>query len=659
MTHWGRGYSKIQEIDRKKEELEAKRAELERARDLKKQEDLNLRKAKHSRVVAEQGERDEKARLDTEAEEKEHVESTADSLRKKLHASDDDDNREELEKLSNEELERELEQEALDFEREQNDLEEENLDPDDGADDLEGQKVVAKHLEEQWKELQENLKGMPDDSEKLPEQLEQLQEYGEQNEVMLEDLDRDAKRDADKNGKHKKWKEGLRPGRMQKIAKQMDERAEVLRNRVHEKKLDKADEAMSKVEKWAKKLMKKHEEKEAKTGDEDINGAAPGAYEDDQLKNMASEVKQREKRLKTELLQADDEEGYRQAKALEEYSLQVQKQVASLEQSAKDQKVKRSAQEQKDHDSAIDYFQNELINIEAEAVRIEQGFERRRLRREAVVMSKAANELDANPNVKNLKHGKRVMSDVKNVLDTEWQLLKSAKDTKDSSKQHHLSQNLAEKANEFRRDSHKLVNEAEANHFDSLDAKSSAEKASRQLYRDAKGMKKVAQDLENSNLRRDISGAGHNVDLASAKVRDKKEFQAIRPKWEKVHQDVGELDSAIGENNWKKEMDVSKKTVEDIQALEQGALELEQELQKPTIPLSPETRRQYITAIKDMRGHASVLRKYVKGTTADVSDKARRQVKRLKHEEEEVLEVQGNTLKKLTPLLKGRPPPRV
>ncbi len=61
--------------------------------------------------------------------------------------------------------------------------------------------------------------------------LEDLQELGEQNEVYLDELERDAKKNS------KKWKEGARPAKLNKLAHEMDLAAEALRKRYSEKRL--------------------------------------------------------------------------------------------------------------------------------------------------------------------------------------------------------------------------------------------------------------------------------------------------------------------------------------------------------------------------------------------------------------------------------------
>lgn len=621
--------AKLADIERKQQLLVEKRRELEQAKELEKKASLEAREAAHRRRVAEQAEAEEKKKFDAVAHEKEAVKGEADSLRSRWH-DEEDDHREDLEKLSTEELHRRLREDEAEFEREQRGLEDENLDGDsDEGKDLAEQKKVAKTLEEQWKDLQKVL------SEEAPlankketaKQLERLEELGETNEVFLEDLNRDARKNMTGRGTGGgRWKERERPQRMQKLVKRMDEEAEVLRSKVNEKELDDSDKIVAQIQKDVKKLAEKHRAKQG--------GGARGDRPDvteDRLGNMADEVAERERRLKLELLQADDMEAFAQAKALEEYALAVQKQVAHLEQIARNGTANMTPEELKEHQDAMHHFEQELVNIETHAQDIERGFERRQMRREAVLMAKAANALHDNKEMAKLGHSEKVYNRVKGVLRTESDLLNSMHGA-DTAEQKRLSSELGVQSKELEDDSEKLQKEADAGHFKELNSKVIAEAVAKAMKDTADRMASAAHNIEESEVRREIRGEGHNIDLADAKVHNDPQFVKVDPALHKVHDDVAKLDQVIGEGDLKAEFDASKKTAEDILALEEGAKQLEDDLTSGKFPLSTEQRQGYMDAIKQMRGHADSLRKYVKGVSEDVKEKAQRKVAQLKRE---------------------------
>jgi len=606
---------KLEELDKKQEDIERKRAQVLKAQKLKEEREMDFRRERHAHRVAETAAEEEKARLEHETEEKGHVQKEADELRKRAR-SDEDDHRDYLESLSDEELQKQLREEAEEFEREQADLNEEDLDGEE-SEDLNKQKQVGKNLEDQWKKVVDilgNEDSDPEAKKKAPKALERMEEFGEQNEVFLEDLARDAKRN--KNGK---WKEGTRPDRMQKLAHDLDERAEVLRQRYDERQLDDSQDILKKIKKDTAELMRKHAEEHGE----------PGAYQDERLRNMVDSVEQREKRLKLELLQADDMEAYAMAKALEEYSQEVQNQVADLERLAKSNETRLSPDDVKQHKEAMDYFERELQSIEAQAQEIEAGFERRAMRRQAVLMSKAANKLNDSPQLKKLKHGSKVLKDVDGILRSESDLLQDMK-AGDKQRQHEHSEQLKEQSEEFEEDTGRLREEARAARFETPDEQSEARQVAKSLDDTAHNMQQVADNIGHSNDRREIRNEAHHIDLAAAKVRDAKPMQKLRKDWSKVHDDAKELDNDIQKEDWDAELATSKKAVEDIMALEKGAKDLEAELKRPKTPLTRAQRQQYMDAIKEMRGHAEILRNSVKNVRADIEEKAEKKAKHIK-----------------------------
>lgn len=72
-------------------------------------------------------------------------------------------------------------------------------------------------------------------------------------------------------------------------------------------------------------------------------------------------------------------------------------------------------------------FQNELMGVEAEAMSIEKGLQRRALRQSAVDMSTDANRLSGSAAEK-LRHGNKSYADVEDALKTEGDLLQAMKE---------------------------------------------------------------------------------------------------------------------------------------------------------------------------------------------------------------------------------------
>ncbi len=624
--------------------LEAKKAELrvaedkERAARTKKEEaERKFKEEAESRAKKEEVKEKARQDYDEKAAVKKELEDEARELRKKkrkhskrnprghavrdeeeeegksnLHAGEDDvkEQQEYLSTLSDDELKKEMSDEAREFAKERKDLMLENLDPSD-QEDLAHEVNKSALFVDQIEKAQH-----AESPAAKQEALERVEELGEQNEVFLEDLHRDAK-----INKGHKWKEGKRPRRMEKLAKQIDTRAEVLRSRVDVQKLAESSENLEQnVVKAANTI-----------GDPDFAN---------RVSEFAESLQEQETSEKRDLEEGEDDRAYRRAKALEEFSQNVQQQVAELERITSKREL--SPEEKREHDKVLNVLEKELVNIENEAQAIEKGLERRAMRHNAVEMSKDVNELAASVSAKGLKHSDKVVHDVTGILGTESKLITAMKDpaknAQDVATQDKLAEELQQQNEELEDDARHLYDEANAANFGKLDEKLDAQRVAQGLRDTAGAMDQKALDIEHDESRREIRDAAQNVDKAAQKLKGKPLFAKVQPVEEKVMDDARVLDNVVAEENWDEEATMSDKTLHDIVDLEKGAEDLEKELAKSAGEMTPEDIRQYKEAILEMRGHAESLKKLAQGVKEDVKHKA-------KHEGEKLKE-------KLKPLLK-------
>lgn len=264
-----------------------------------------------------------------------------------------------LASLPDDVLEKQLSEEASEFDRHRRELADEHLEGDDKK-DLERELGRAEELASQTK-LVLNMKGAKENAA----MMERLQEVGEQNEVFLEDLKRDAYRDS-KKPVHK-WKEGQRPAIMEKLVHQMDTRAEVLRHRSEKKRLEEESQALNVPDSLAQLT---HDEPFAKQVSLSVG-------------ELQSEMS-REERL---MDQGDEGLALKQATALEEYARAVQEQVQELERNLA-ANPDMPPDEKKEHEKVLSLLEKELVSIEGTAADIERAYERRQMRLDTVDLTK-------------------------------------------------------------------------------------------------------------------------------------------------------------------------------------------------------------------------------------------------------------------------------
>ena len=513
----------------------------------------------------------------------------------------DKENFDHLSSLTDEELKRQMDQEMSEFKREQNELQLEKLNPDD-AEDLKLEKQAAEQFVGQYEEVQ-NRSGV---AKQIG--LEQMQEFGEQNEVRLKDLDHDAHQNLGR-----KWKEGERPRRMQKLAEQVDLRAEVLRNRKDVQDLQRSQGVLNNVQSLARATQ-------------DIPFS-------NKVRNMVEPVEQREKREQAALEAGREEEALKQAQALEEYAVQVQMQVEELERITVGRNM--TPEEKKEHNEVLAILEKELVNIENEARNIEQGLSRRELRHHAVDVSQEANELHKNKPAMALKGGKKAYEDAAQILKTESDLLQAMKQ-QDFSEEEKLSRELAKENQDLEDDSKYLRGQAVAFNFKDTDNKVDAERVARELRRTGDSMKKNSHAIERDEMQRKIRNFKLNINSGENKIKGLKPFVPLSDSVNKVMRDADALNAALGSGDWDDEDKAVAKVHEDIATLDARAAEMEVELAKAGHESEKEA---YWQAIKEMRGHADELRKFAEHVRDAAQQKARDEVKRLEEKHHDLLPV--------------------
>jgi hypothetical protein len=389
--------------------------------------------------------------------------------------------------LSDEELEKQLNDETAEFEKQRADLGEEHLQGADAA-DLKKEMDQAHELMAQATKIKSmNMKG----AKEAAEAYERLQELGEQNEVSLEDLQRDVKQ---KGGKG--WKEGSRPAVMKKLVKQMDTRAEVLRHRGEKKRLQESEGKLKNVQ--------------------DLAHLTHDAPFEKQVKAVTEELQSEEKREERLMDQGDDEQALKQAQALEEYARTVQEQVEELERAVKGKAM--STDEKKEHDEVLRLLEQELVNVEGAATAIEQGYERRQMRLNTVEFSKQGNELQSEQETKKLKHRTPVYQRVEGMLNTEANLLVAMKEHNVTG-QEELAQDLEQENKQIEEDAQLLRDEAESHKYGTLQEQLDAERVANELRRNADQMLNTALLIEHEDERRRLLEEARKLGSAANNIQ--------------------------------------------------------------------------------------------------------------------------------------------
>lgn len=563
-------------------------------------------------------ERLEEARhgFEEEKKDREAYEHESERLRRKLWDKSDQQKLEDLEKKSEKELREELEKEGEEFFNDQKELGEEHFDDEIDNLDLEQEKNLTGALKESFEHSKK--KGHLD-----AEALENLEEFGEQNEVYLDELERDVKK-LDKQ-KKLKWKKEHRdlPKRMGDLVKDMDLHAEALRNKVHEKKFNKDKQDIDSI------LHDADEAEHKGTRDQD-NQYAPA------VKEMARKLADDEKRLLREFEQADEEEEDEAAKQLERDAEIDEVRLAHLEQLARDDKKLTPAQK-KEKAELMRKLEEELDDVEKESRDVEKGLERRSVRQDAVKMAKAANRLSHEE--KPLKHKKKAINDVNAIVNSEYAMLKAMNAGNVSDEQTYGRQ-MAEEAEELERDAGLLYDEAEAGDYDDLDDKLMDEQLAKELGMDGEEMEHDASGVEHDDHIRELHDEGEQLEESAARFGEKeKSFAKLKPVKEHAEalgKKALELGRLVGEQNWAEEAKVANQAIQDASELDHEAIDLEHEIQGAPQQFDKETLDQDMKQVKSIEEAAQKLRDEAKVIKEDVGLKADKKRKRLKQEMEQV-----------------------
>ncbi len=597
------------ELERKLDELKRKEEALQRNVN-ERQAAVNKAEEYESKLV-EEGKRAASLERETDqykhkAKEVEHERddymSESEILRRKLWDKTDQESLEKLEKLSEEDLMKQLEEEGAEFFSEAKELENEHVDKADKA-DFDSEVEKAKEFQKAVKLAKEKLHEPGDAGDE--DALEGLEELGEQNEVMLDELDRDAVRNA--GGK---WKDKKRPGRMGKLAHDMDLRAEALRVNYARKKLHEEDKSLDTIEKEADK-----EAHEGKNGEKEF---APA------IENIAKEVEADEERVLKELDEADERDEFDAAKMLERDTEEGEVKLASLKQSVHDSKL--TPEQKREREELIAKLDKELHGMENEAQQIEKGLERRNVRKDAVKMAKAANRLGAQPQ-KNLKHGKAVQEEVGQVLRDESGMLAAMKKD-DTEGEEKYGAKLSEEAEELEEDAEHLFDEADAGDFDDLDEKLIDEQLAKELEEASQDMDQDAGGVDNEDRAREVREAGEHIKAEAQKFGEtEKQFNKtgeVKEAAEKVERDAHQLAQAVGEQDWEAEAQLAQKAVEDASHLDVEAEDLNKEVVGAPVGELPDVeRKEDLEAIKEMKVASASLKKEAQSIQKDVKDKAK------------------------------------
>lgn len=366
------------------------------------------------------------------------LDSEAHMLRRRVSTQDDQARMEELEGMDEETLRRELQEEGDKFFSESQGLGHESPSDGQSADDLKLEMESAAQFKKQFLDTKGKLGAA--DGERA---LEDLEEVGEQNEVYLDELERDAKKHVDQ------WRAKERPAAMKKLAHEMDLHAEALRKRYAEKRLKKDSDSLEGV--YNRSQGFKNDPVALSAGD------------------MAKQVEEDEERVDRELKHAEDDRAGSAAEKLEHDIEEDEVHVGQLEQQVKDSTM--SPEDKARELALLKELEEELERDEQEGENIGRGLERKQIRHDAVRMAENVNELVHQPGVAKLKHAGAVKDDVEKALRKEGALLETLKEGNDTDKEEELGEALGDDAEDLERDSSKLYDEAEAGDFDNLDEK--------------------------------------------------------------------------------------------------------------------------------------------------------------------------------------------
>ena len=618
------------ELERKldllaKKDRDLRRNEDERDRALGQYRDAQekvVSEKKHRRTIEDQ--RDQyKEEFDNVNHQKADYESESERLRRKLWDKDDQAKLEELEKKSEEDLMKELEEEGGEFFGSQHELADEKLDGEDDE-DLQKELKVAKEFEDQFKHAKGKLEESGDEGDE--EALEGLEELGEQNEVYLDELDRDAKRNT-----NKKWKDPKRAAKMGGLAKEMDLHAEALRNKYNRKRLAKGQKDFDGIEAEASKEAK----------DDHDTEYAP------KIREISKELEGDEERLMRELDDVDEPEEFDAAKMLEDDAEKDDLQLAHLEQLAEDDSKLTPAQKQ-EREKLIKELEKEINEAEGDAMHVGKGLERRHVRKDAIKMAKAANRLSNQP-LQKLKHGKKAVGDVKQILSSEVEMLDAMKKG-DVSNEERYGSELNEEAGGLEDDAERLFDEADAGDFDDLDEKLMDEQLARELEDAGDDMEHDAGEVDHGDRERAVRHAGDEIEHEAESFGEAEESfgksKSVKKDADTLEKEAQELGRAVGEQAWDEEAKLAEQAIKDSGLLDEDANQFESELEgADTEKISAEDLTADKEAVKKMRGAGARLKREAQGVLEDVHAKAKRRQEKLSeqlHEAEQVAKAGHN-----------------
>jgi hypothetical protein len=530
--------------------------------------------------------------------EKESYETQSEILRRKLWDKTDQEKLEQLEQYDDDKLMKELEKEGSDFFSEAEGLDKENLDEKDA------------HLLGEETKHKKALKGAFDKWQKDGDDgsLEDLEEAGEQNEVLLDELERAARKDSGK----KKWADKKRPKRMEQLVHEMELHAEALRVRRDHKKLDKEDHQLEEIEGVAEK----------DGHDDNDKDFAP------KVRSIAEEVQKDEKRLDKEMMQADEREEFDAAKMLEHDAELGKVNLAGLKQRAHDD-TKLSAKQKREREKLIEKLDKELVDIESEAQHVEKGLERRNVRKDAVKMAKAANRLDA----PNLKHAKRAEENVGQILKDEGAMLQAMKDGNQED-EHKYGVKLADEADDLEEDAEHLFDEVDSGDFDDLDEKLIDEQLAKELEQASQDMEQDAGGVDDDERSRDVREAGGHIQAEAHKFgKEEEQFGAsemVKKDAKKVDEDAHKLAQAVGEQDWEAETRLADQAIADEAALEDDAKNMKMEINGSPSALPDAERKEDEDALKSIQTFGAKLKSEARAVQEDVRERAKAKSERLR-----------------------------
>lgn len=278
--------------------------------------------------------------------------------------------------------------------------------------------------------------------------LEDLIEYGEQNEVHLDELDRDAKKNPYNKEKKTGWQETKRAAKLEGEAHKMDLMAQELRDRYEQKRLKDSEGLLDKIDRKAKGFK---------------NDADASVVDD-----FAREIKGDEEQLEKYVALSQEDEAEEAANKLERDVERDRVILAQREQGIDDSTM--TPEEKRRHHELLQDLDKELDKAEHDAKEEQRAIERNDIRHNAVKMAKAVNALAHQKGLEKMRHGQEIINHANDTLQKEGDLLRAMR-RGDIENEEKLGEELGDEAADLEEDAETLFNEAEAGDFDDLSEK--------------------------------------------------------------------------------------------------------------------------------------------------------------------------------------------